>query len=293
MTTRPNRHSAAWRVVRSDVAPAAENMAVDEAIMLAVARGEAPATLRVYEWRPPAVSVGRFQEFEGHVDLQACRERGYDVVRRPTGGRAILHDDEVTYSVCVLQDALAHGQSVRRSYRELSRGIERGLARLGLAAELAERRGAQDLPRSGLPTACFAHASRGDMVAAGRKIVGSAQTRRRGAILQHGSVPLRLDLPALAAVLRDSAPESEHTSLRDGAGGVAEALGVSPTRAQLAEALIAGFREAFPAEWTEGELTRAERQDAERLTREKYATEKWTFALPGGPSGATAAEADA
>ena len=245
--------------------------------MLAVTRDDVPPTLRVYEWRPPAVSVGRFQEVDGHVDVEACRQREYELVRRPTGGRAILHDDEITYSVCLPEAVLTDGHSVRRSYRELSRGIELGLARLGLAAESAERRGARDLPRADLPTACFAHASRGDVVAAGRKIVGSAQTRRRGVILQHGSVPLRINLADLAAVLRESAPRSERDSLRDGAGGIAEALGRPLTRAQLADALVAGFQEAFPGEWVEGDLTEAEREDVDRLIHEKYATDEWTY----------------
>ena len=245
-------------------------MAVDEAIMAAVSRGESPPTLRVYDWQPPAVSVGYAQAVNGQVNLAACRERGYDVVRRPTGGRAILHDDEVTYSVCLREDDLLHGHSVRGSYRELSRGIERGLALLGVAAELAERSGVEDVPRAALPVACFAKAARGDMVWGGRKIVGSAQTRRAGAILQHGSVPLRLDLMALAAVFGGAAAPGEQEDLRLGATGVADALGVPVTRAQLAEALLAGFREAFPGDWSDGKLSDRERQEAERLARGKY-----------------------
>jgi lipoate-protein ligase A len=166
---------------------------------------------------------------------------------------------------------------VRGSYRELSRGIECGLARLGAAAQTADRHAAADLRRPDLPTACFAHASRGDMVSHGRKIVGSAQTRRGGVILQHGSIPLRLNLGDLAAILRDSTSRREQDLLRRDAGGIVDAVGREVSREELAEALVLGFQEAFPGQWREGELTPAERSDAERLAREKYGSDEWTF----------------
>ncbi|MEW5933385.1 MAG: biotin/lipoate A/B protein ligase family protein, partial [Bacillota bacterium] len=135
-----------WRLIRDGYHDGATNMAVDEAIMLAHARGEVPPTLRFYGWRPPALSLGYAQKAEREVDLEACRRAGVDVVRRPTGGRAVLHDREVTYSV-VISTALFPG-SVVETYRRLSAGLVEGLRLLGLQAEVQE-----GPPRAGLRSA--------------------------------------------------------------------------------------------------------------------------------------------
>ncbi|MGC9317440.1 MAG: lipoate--protein ligase family protein, partial [Armatimonadota bacterium] len=128
----------AWRIIESGRATGFRNMAVDEAIMQSVARGEAPPTLRLYGWQPPAVSLGYHQHLDEGIDRTAVRERGYDIVRRPTGGRAILHADELTYSFCIRQDQIAGGHSVMESYREISRDIVAGLELLGAEVSLGD-----------------------------------------------------------------------------------------------------------------------------------------------------------
>jgi len=218
-----------WRLIEDGYHDGAWNMAVDEALMLAVAHGEAPPTLRLYGWRPAAVSLGYFQAAAEGLDHGEIARLGFGLVRRPTGGRAILHDDEVTYSVTIPEAEVPHGHSVMASYRVISRGVEAGLQMLGVGAQLVDKRpappggaecerraegseseassplGATSSPavpaKTGLPTVCFAKASRCDMVVDGRKIVGSAQVRRQGAILQHGSVPMTIDLAAHGAVM--------------------------------------------------------------------------------------------
>ncbi|MFQ6096256.1 MAG: biotin/lipoate A/B protein ligase family protein [Armatimonadota bacterium] len=266
-----------WRLIRSGSADAFDNMAVDEAILLAVADGASPPTLRLYGWRPPGVSLGYFQPLDGEIDERECRRRGYDIVRRPTGGRAILHDDEVTYSVCVRQADIPGGDRILSSYRYISAGIEAGLAALGIAARLgpAERRPGR--ARGAPLAACFAKPARADMVVDGRKIVGSAQTRRCGARLQHGSVPLHIDAEAVAAVMpgRPGGHDDAAATLLRAAAGASDVLGRRVEFEEMCEAIAEGFRRALGAVLVEDTLSAEERALAEELRTGKYATPEW------------------
>ena len=152
-----------WRLLSDGPASAAWNMAVDEAIMTMVGRKESPPTLRIYGWDPPALSLGYFQR-AAEVDLTACRSRGVDVVRRPTGGRAILHDQEVTYSLSLPEDLPWLPRGVTEAYRLIAGGLVRGLKILGVPVEMAPagRRGA------GKTAACFDAPCSYEIVARGR-----------------------------------------------------------------------------------------------------------------------------
>lgn len=272
-----------WRLIESGYADGFTNMAVDEALLWAVATDLAPPTLRLYGWRPAAVSLGYFQDVEGQVDRAEIARRGWDLVRRPTGGRAILHDDEVTYSVALQSAALERGDSVMGSYREISRGLELGLQALGLAAALGETYADPAHRDSGrnLPAVCFAQPGRGDLVAAGRKVVGSAQVRREGALLQHGSVPITLRYADQVAVMPGPAerPESRE-ALAQAAQGIGDLLGRPLGYEELARAVRDGFAEAFGVKLEPGELTAAEQEKAEELRASKYATEGWNLRAP-------------
>ncbi|MGC8962033.1 MAG: lipoate--protein ligase family protein, partial [Candidatus Bathyarchaeia archaeon] len=165
-----------------EVRSAALNMAVDEALLGSVSRGESPNVLRFYRWRPSAVSIGYFQSLRDEVDLEMCRRLGVDVVRRITGGGAVYHDfdGEVTYSVIAREDS-GIPRDIPESYRVICNGIVEGLRRLGLKAEFKPVN---------------------DVVLNGRKVSGNAQTRRMGCILQHGTVLVDLDLKAMFQVLK-------------------------------------------------------------------------------------------
>ena len=177
---------AQWRLIESGFADGATNMAVDEAISGAVTRGDQPPTLRLYGWEPPAVSLGYHQALDSGIDRDAAIERGYGIVRRPTGGRAILHADELTYSFCIRQDAIKGGHSTMQSYREISRGIIAGLELLGADVSLGADQDGPGPNFSGQDTyategaeaarpICFAKTARCDLQAAGRKVVGSVR----------------------------------------------------------------------------------------------------------------------
>lgn len=265
-----------WRLVVSGFADAATNMAVDEAIQTAHARGEVPPTLRLYGWRPAAVSIGYFQRMAAEVDLDACRRLGYGYVRRPTGGRAIFHHVELTYSV-VIREELLPG-SVLETYRTLAGGLVAAIRRLGATAELA---GGEPDPRLGgeASAACFDAPSAYELVVGGRKVVGSAQTRRHGAILQHGSVLLDLDAERLFTLLRvdpEKRPEAI-AHLRSRAAGLRELLGREVSWDEAARALPEGFTEALGVAFVPGELTPAERRLAEELVATRYGTDAWNL----------------
>jgi len=286
-----------WRLIQSGFADGAMNMAVDEAIAAAVAAGDQPPTLRFYGWQPPAVSLGYHQELDSGIDRDAVAERGYSIVRRPTGGRAILHADEVTYSFCIRQDAIKGGHSTMESYREISRGIIAGLELLGAAVNMGAD---QDGPGpnfsgpgfSGQDTyategheaakpICFAKTARCDLQAAGRKVVGSAQVRRNGGILQHGSIPITIDLEDQVAVMPGSDGRISRKVLAGAAMSVTELLGHPVTFDELSAAVAGGFVDTFKVALSEEDLSGEEAAEAERLYAEKYATDEWNERVAG------------
>ena len=250
-------------------------MAIDEAITLAIAEGLVPATLRFYAWAPPCVSLGRNQKL-AEIDAARCAARGYAIVRRPTGGRAILHTDELTYSVIAPPDHPLMAGYVLDSYLRLSDGLVAGLARLGIAAEPAP--GAN---RAGpdVSAACFEVPSAYEIVAAGRKVLGSAQARRARSVLQHGSLPLTGDLTRVVDCLA-FADEAERETLRRSLAGhavTAEELAGRPVSYEEAmDALASGFHEALGIELAEMELTRQEQEWAAELLHDKYTNPEWT-----------------
>jgi lipoate-protein ligase A len=252
-------------------------MAVDEAMLEAGVAGLLVPTLRFYAWQPAGVSLGYFQPLDLSIDVEEIQRRGFGLVRRPSGGRAILHKDELTYSVTVPDTEVADGKSVMGSYRSISRGIEAGLSLLGVGAHLAERKHEERMTSKGLPTVCFAKAAKCDMTVQGRKIVGSAQTRRRGIIMQHGSVPIHIDPEEHLAVMPgDGVDEASKAKLMEAACGVADALGRPVSYEELAAALAQGFAERLGLVLVPGELTEWELAKARELKEAKYATDDWT-----------------
>lgn len=268
-----------WRLLDTGHRPGPENMAIDEAIAIAHGRGEVPPTLRFYGWDPPAVSIGYFQSMREEVDLDAVRAGGYGYVRRPTGGRLIFHHMELTYSVVIREELLPGG--VIETYREIARGLVAGLAALGLQAELS---GGERDPRradpDGFHTACFDAASAYELQVGGRKVAGSAQTRRDGVILQHGSILLDVDVPLLFRLMRlpeGASPERLMARFRARATTLREALGRPVSWAEARDAFRAGFSRGLGITLTPGALTPAEEKEARALVAAKYGCDNWNM----------------
>jgi len=266
---------AQWRLLETGYADGATNMAVDEAILVAVAEGKAPPTIRFYGWDPPCLSIGYNQSMQEEVDIGRCRAEGVDFVRRPTGGRAILHADELTYSLVAPQSDPRVKGGVLESYRRLSLGLVRGLNLLGVEATQAGRHSNNECASA----ACFEAPSDYEVVWRGKKLVGSAQLRRRGAVLQHGSLPLYGDVSRIVEfLLLPSLREREQLreSLRRRAATLEEALGRVVSFEEAARALKRGFEESLNLKLVPSVLTPYERELAEKL-REKYASEEWNL----------------
>jgi lipoyl(octanoyl) transferase len=271
---------APWRLLLDPPATGGWNMAVDEALLDGVAAGSAPPTLRFYQWAPPCLSLGYFQPFEV-VDVAGCLSLGVEVVRRPTGGRAILHDRELTYSVALPLRLLGDDGAVLPSYHRLSLALERGLNRLGAPVVLAPESAAQSDPDHG--PVCFDRPSAHEILLDGRKLVGSAQVRRATAILQHGSILIEPRIDRLLACLR--LPDGPAGRIEDGIAGLSEVGDFEPAR--IAGALAEAFAEEFGANLVVSRLRPDERRAAEALAASKYQSVDWTERSPSILAGNT------
>ncbi len=260
-----------WRLIVDAPGDGARNMSVDEALLSALQQGLAPITLRFYRWQPPTVSLGYFQDAR-EVNLKAIERLGLGLVRRPTGGRAILHDDELTYSIVLPADAIPGGRSVGRSYLRISRALLAGLEILGIKAGI----GSDQPSRSLISPGCFALSTRADIAVEGRKVIGSAQVRRSGFILQHGAIVISIDADKHTAAF---GPE-EGRAVASSAVGIAELLGRRPSWNELIRAFVVGFEKVFAIRLCPGELSSWEREQAHRLKSEKYAADSFTLHAP-------------
>ncbi|MFN8529474.1 MAG: biotin/lipoate A/B protein ligase family protein [Anaerolineae bacterium] len=266
-----------WRLIDDKHTAGGRNMAVDEAIMRAVGAGLQPPTLRLYGWEPPCLSLGYGQHWR-EVDREALHTRGWGLVRRPTGGRAILHIDELTYSLSLpIDHPLARG-SVIDSYRAISAALVATLRRLG-AAPNADAQSKADSSAAPTPV-CFDTPSHYEITVKGRKLIGSAQTRRAGGLLQHGTLPLIGDIGRICDVLT-FANEDERSRMRGMVRAQAitleEALGYSLSWTRAAEAMVQAFAETFEIVLVPSALSAEEIESAARLEANLYKNDEWTL----------------
>jgi lipoyl(octanoyl) transferase len=273
-------NSNPWRVIYSKAEVGAWNMALDEAILEAAGQKESPPTLRLYAWEPACLSIG-YSQPAADVDLDAVDRYGWHMVRRPTGGRAILHTDELTYSVIAPLDEPLVAGSVLDSYRRLSKGLAAALQLLGVPAQADKEYPNTVKTNTGGPV-CFDVPSNYEITANGKKLIGSAQSRRLGGVLQHGSLPLCGDLNRIVLGLSypdDTARVAAAGRLSDRAVTVEMILNRAPEWMEVAQSFVQGFRSTFQLDFIEGEPTEAELKRARELAAEKYASDRWTYKL--------------
>jgi lipoate-protein ligase A len=256
-----------WRFKCDDAANGAWNMAVDEAMLLAHAQKITPPTLRFYDFAPECLSLGRLQKQLPSAVSQNDSERDFDIVRRPTGGRAVWHEHEITYCAVVREELLPpDSRSVEGAYCYLSEGFLRGLRELGLPVEMAPNGVRTSGPN------CFAASASCDFVARGKKLIGAAQCRVGGAILQHGSLLLSIDAEKWQNYA--GGPMQSATSLQE--------LGFCFSRETMIEALKHGFESAVGIRWSDADsagqnFSAQELQMAQSLLNGKYQRKSWTF----------------
>jgi len=271
-----------WRLLHTGLADPAWNMAVDEAILHANSRGLVPPTVRFYGWNPPTLSIGYFQRAGKEVDFEAVRAQGLGFIRRPTGGRAVLHDRELTYSVVVPESHEKMPTSVNESYRVLSMGLLEGFRELGLRAEMTSL--GEDEKKAGMEplgsAACFDSPSWYELVVEGRKVVGSAQVRQRHTILQHGSILLDLDVEQLFSVLLYASERTRERMMRlfrDKAVSIKDIAARDISFDEALRAFTTGFERGLGVELAPGLLTPEEEELAAELVRTKYGTDSWNY----------------
>lgn len=257
-----------WRLISYQSHSSFQNMAIDEAIFRDTLKNRKPPTLRFFGWRKAAVSVGYFQDVPKEIHAGRCRSAGVEVVRRITGGKAVYHLDEVTYSLSAGRWERRFPDDIVRTYEIISSCLARGLAELGIRASLAEPgRKAERTPN------CFSEPAGKELLVGGRKICGSAQIRSHGGFLQHGSLLMTFDPAATAALIQSPAPPEQ---LRNRVVGVNELVRTSVSAEEICEALLAGFGDALGIDFAPGELTQAERDLSAGLI-EKYESDSWTL----------------
>ena len=264
-----------WRLLITPPARGAWNMALDESILEHIGRGDSGPTLRLYAWDPPCLSLGHAQPFSD-VDMARLKERGWQVVRRATGGRAILHTDELTYSVTAPNDEPRIAGTVLESYNRLAQALLLAVKELQLPVEMKEGK----IENGSMPNpVCFEVPSTYEITVGGKKLIGSAQARKKEGVLQHGSLPLTGDLTRICqALVFENEPARERASSRllERATTVESALGHKVRWETAAQAFVHAFEAQLGLNLVKGELTGSESKRTDELVKEKYAHPSWT-----------------
>jgi lipoate-protein ligase A len=264
-----------WRLLLTSPLHGPMNMAIDEAILTSTIQNNLIPTLRLYAWEPGCLSLGYAQPYKD-IDEQRLVENDWDLVRRPTGGRAILHIDEITYSIASpLQNPAVQG-SLLESYRRLSGGLIKALEFLGIFANADKEYANNDLQQN--HPVCFEVPSSYEITVAGKKLIGSAQSRKMGGVLQHGTLPLVGDIARISRVLKYPDEPSRRIAaerIHDHATTLEEVLHAAISWQTAAEAIIKGFSVALGINLVEAPLSTDELEKADELLKTKYSTREW------------------
>ena len=255
-----------WRFIDIGSCSASYNMALDEAIATTVRKGSSPPTLRLYGWNVPSVSIGYFQKVRD-IDFDYCIEKSIPIVRRPTGGRAILHNNEITYSFSVKTGDGIFSKGLLDSYRRISAAFVLALSKIGLSPELKLIR---ETRRTKSPL-CFKSVSYGEITIDNKKIIGSAQKRWSDGLLQQGSIPCIIDRDEMAKVFR-----LQSSVVVENIIGLQEIL-YSLNHKDLKNAIRVSFEEIFNMKLIPSPLSREEISLAEELEVKKYLSPHWNF----------------
>ena len=275
-----------WRLLITGARDAAWNMACDEALSESVHDGISAPVVRFFQWEPPALSFGYSQKVDREVNLARVHADGIGIVRRVSGGRAVFHADEVTYSVICRQDDPVASGGITATYFRISEGLADGVRRCGLNATLAHQADPGVSPRSTAATLpCFGSTARAEIVIGGRKLVGSAQHRTRDLMLQHGSIltgPRHKDI--VNWLHAEEAVRDRFRRVLDSSTTSMSEAGWRGNDAAAIEYMAEGMRATLNLEWDREPLSPTEQQRIDELVETKYATDGWTFSPRGHAS---------
>lgn len=268
-----------WGFIDTGSQDASVNMAIDELLINWHSEGDIPPTLRFYRWAAPSLSVGRFQKVEKTIDFNGVVRNNCHFVRRLTGGSAVLHDNELTYSLVVSEEHPAIPKTVREAYYILSKGVLEGYKNLGIHADYAIPKEKAELERTAV---CFEKIAYYEMIVEGKKISGNAQTRQNGVLLQHGSIPMSIDEQMLFDLFLFS---SERVKQRQRDRFSKKAISINGYTnkihkyALLKEAFYKGFQTGLDITLKPFKLSQAQWEEAFYLAHTKYATESWNLSI--------------
>ena len=273
---------AKWYFINSGPCSPSYNMAMDEALLDWHSEGLIPPVIRFYEWNPATLSIGYFQTVEKEIDMDAVRRLGLGFVRRPTGGRGVLHEHELTYSVIVTESYPSMPATVTEAYRVISEGLLLGFQNLGLNAYFSipntdEQKENLKKPKSAV---CFDAPSWYELVVEGKKVAGSAQTRQKGVILQHGAILLDLDEDKLIETFKFTSDEVRNRvrkCLSQKAVSINKIISKPITIEECKVAFKKGFADALEIELVEYTLTEEQQTYVKELEATRYDNDEWNF----------------
>lgn len=271
-----------WYFINSGPCSPSYNMALDEALLDWHSEGLIPPVIRFYEWNPATLSIGYFQTVEKEIDIEAVKRLGLGFVRRPTGGRGVLHEHELTYSVIVTESYPSMPATVTEAYRVISEGLLLGFQNLGLNAYFSvpntdEQKENLKNPKSAV---CFDAPSWYELVVEGKKVAGSAQTRQKGVILQHGAILLDLDEDKLIQTFKfasEEIREKVRKGLSQKAVSINKIISKPVTMEECKIAFKKGFADALEIELVEYNLTQEQKNYVKQLEVTRYANDKWNY----------------
>lgn len=270
-----------WHFVNTKSSNPFYNMAVDEALMNFVSREEIDPVIRFYTWNPATLSIGYFQKLTKEIDIEKVKEKGFGIVRRATGGRGVLHDKELTYSVIVPESHPNMPQTVTEAYRVISEGLLEGFKALGFEAyfSVPKSKEAREKLKSPRSSVCFDAPSWYELVVEGRKIAGSAQTRQKGVILQHGSILQDINVDELFDMFtyrNDRLKEKMKAAFMDKAIAINDISDRHITLEEMETAFYEGFKKGLNIEFKPLEFTESQKEEIKHL-EDKYRSEEWTY----------------
>jgi lipoate-protein ligase A len=248
-----------WRLLKTEDNSAFTNMAIDKTVMVSCSRGKIPPTVRFYTWKPPAISIGYFQSLNEEVDLEACKSLGVEFVRRITGGGAVFHDKELTYSIIISESNLKVPKNILESYRRICGAVIKGLKHLWIESK---------------------YAPINDIIVNNKKISGSAQTRKSKTVLQHGTVLMDVDVDKMFKLLKVPNEKIKDKLIADVKQRVTSIKHISDNNVtfnETSDAMKIGFEEEFDIELVNGILTKEEISLTNKFERECFSTTEWNY----------------
>lgn len=257
-----------WRFLNTGLQDGYTNMAIDEVLTTKTVPADKSSIFRVYGWKPYAISLGYNQD-RNELNLKKCKRDGIDVVRRPTGGRAVFHAEEITYSVIIPKDSAFFSQDILTTYNRISQGLLAGLQLAGVKAELVERfaEGAEKSSAYKNNIPCFSHSAKYEIAVQNKKLVGSAQRRYENAILQHGSILVgkyHLRLAEYIQQLNEEQAQNFKNAMERKTISISEILQANISSDKLIWALKTGFQQHFQIHFFEGQLTSQEKSEIKK-----------------------------